>query len=114
METLDATSELIVLSDTLNIDISIFAGNKAKMLPPAVGRKFYAADQPIVPYYVFGPANEQGYLDALIRAAVTKVDIVSLIGFLSLKEVPDVIRRMTAISLPIPATFILQIRYMYR
>ncbi|WP_066597715.1 hypothetical protein [Sodalis-like endosymbiont of Proechinophthirus fluctus] len=45
-------------------------------------------------YYVFGPTNEQSYLDALIRDASAEMDIVSLVGFLPLEEVPDAIRRM--------------------
>lgn len=45
-------------------------------------------------YYVFGPANEQGYPDALVRDAGAEADIVSLIVLLPLQDVPDAIRRM--------------------
>lgn len=87
--------ELAVPSDTLNIGISISAGNKAKTLPPSVwGEIFTLLASLPCRYYVFGPANEQGYLDALIRDAGAEADIVSLIGLLPLEEVPDAIRRM--------------------
>ncbi|RLR17238.1 lipopolysaccharide heptosyltransferase family protein, partial [Sodalis-like symbiont of Bactericera trigonica] len=43
---------------------------------------------------MFGPANEQGYFDALVCHAGAGVDIVSLIGLLPLQEVPDAIRRI--------------------
>ncbi|BAE75471.1 Glycosyltransferase family 9 (heptosyltransferase) [Sodalis glossinidius str. 'morsitans'] len=87
--------ELATSTDTLNIGISISAGNKAKTLPPSVwGDIFTLLASLPCRYYVFGPASEQGYLDALVRHAGAEADIVSLIGLLPLQDVPDAIRRM--------------------
>lgn len=79
----------------INIGISISAGNKAKTLPARIWGEIFAllAGLPCR-FYVFGPENEQAYLDDLYQTLGPNPDIISLIGQLPLESVPAAISHM--------------------
>ncbi|TCV93498.1 glycosyltransferase family 9 protein [Biostraticola tofi] len=86
---------LIPASDKLKIGISISAGNKAKTVPAAIWAHIISRlDSLPCVFYVFGPKNEQPYLDALLQHMADNHRITSLIGKLALEEVPYAISRM--------------------
>lgn len=79
----------------LKIGISISAGNRAKTIPAVIWKQMMDAleDLPCT-WYVFGPPAEQSYLDELLALTDNSKNIVSLIGDLSLDEVPWAISQM--------------------
>lgn len=82
-------------NNKIKIGISISAGNKAKTIPTAVWIKILnvLAGLPCQ-FYVFGPENEQKYLDQLLEKLGNSENIISLIGKLELQEVPYAISQM--------------------
>jgi ADP-heptose:LPS heptosyltransferase len=81
--------------NTIKIGLSISAGNKSKTIPPIIWKKIFAAlDDVECVYYVFGPKNEQVWLDDLNREIGNRANIVSLIGQLPLEDVPFAISKM--------------------
>ncbi|MBU9824770.1 MULTISPECIES: glycosyltransferase family 9 protein [Rahnella] len=79
----------------IKIGISISAGNKAKTIPTAVWIKILNALKDIpCQFYIFGPENEQKYLDQLLGKLSHRENITSLIGKLKLHEVPHAISQM--------------------
>ncbi len=82
-------------SEHIKIGISISAGNKAKTIPTAIWIKILDSlkDLPCQ-FYVFGPENEQKYLDQLLAQKGDSENIISLIGKLKLHEVPHAISLM--------------------
>lgn len=85
----------LAASPGIKIGISISAGNKAKTIPPEVWLQIMdrLSDLPCT-FYAFGPPAEQPWLDALLKLAGPRDNIVSLIGQLRLEEVPWAIARM--------------------
>lgn len=81
--------------NVIKIGLSISAGNKSKTIPPVIWKKIFEslADLKCV-YYIFGPKNEQVWLDDLNREIETREDIISLIGQLPLEDVPFAISKM--------------------
>ncbi|MBU9853187.1 glycosyltransferase family 9 protein [Rahnella aceris] len=85
----------LAASKQVKIGISISAGNKAKTIPTAVWIKILntLAGLPCQ-FYVFGPENEQKYLDQLLEKLSARENIINLIGKLKLHEVPHAISQM--------------------
>lgn len=81
--------------EVIKIGLSISAGNKSKTIPPAAWKKIFSAlsDLSCV-YYIFGPKNEQVWLDDLYREIGELDNIISLIGKLPLESVPFAISKM--------------------
>ncbi len=81
--------------NVIKIGLSISAGNKSKTIPPSVWKKIFEAlgDLNCI-YYIFGPGNEQVWLDDLYREIGQKDNIISLIGELPLEDVPFAISKM--------------------
>lgn len=79
----------------IKIGLSISAGNKSKTIPPVIWKKIFTslADLNCI-YYIFGPRNEQVWLDDLFREVGEQDNIVSLIGELPLEDVPFAISKM--------------------
>ncbi len=79
----------------IKIGISISAGNKAKTIPATVWAQIFTtlSTLPCV-FYIFGPQDEQRYLDEFYQAVGDTGNIVSLVGQLQLDEVPFAISRM--------------------
>lgn len=82
-------------SAPIKIGLSISAGNKAKTVPTDVWIKILDALSTMpCQFYIFGPENEQPYLDQLLEKLSTREKITSLIGKLKLHEVPYAISQM--------------------
>jgi len=79
----------------IKIGISISAGNQAKTIPAAVWAQILTALRPLpCVFYIFGPQNENQYLDEFYHE-IGKIDhTVSLVGQLKLEEVPYAISKM--------------------
>lgn len=79
----------------IKIGISISAGNKAKTIPATVWAQILSTLSPLpCQFYIFGPQDEQRYLDEFYQAVGDSGNIVSLVGQLKLDEVPYAISRM--------------------
>jgi len=80
---------------SVKIGISISAGNKAKTIPTEIWIKILTSLAGLpCKFYVFGPDNEQKYLDKLLEKLSRHENIISLIGKLKLHEVPHAISLM--------------------
>ncbi|NDL64790.1 glycosyltransferase family 9 protein [Acerihabitans arboris] len=79
----------------IKIGISISAGNKAKTIPAAVWGQILAtlASLPCV-FYIFGPQDEQRYLDEFYQVNGGSGNVISLVGQLQLEEIPYAVSRM--------------------
>ena len=85
----------LAIKETIRIGISISAGNKAKTIPTDVWIKILDCLKGLpCQFYVFGPENEQPYLDQLLKKRNDNKNITSLIGKLKLHEVPYAISQM--------------------
>jgi len=79
----------------IKIGISISAGNKAKTIPASVWAQIFTTLNPLpCVFYIFGPQDEQRYLDEFYQAVGDTGNIVNLVGQLKLEEVPYAISRM--------------------
>lgn len=81
--------------DVIRIGISIAAGNKAKTVPPVIWKRIidHLADLPCE-FYVFGAPDEQSWLDDITRAYGDIPNLISLIGKITLEELPWAISKM--------------------
>lgn len=89
---LDKTGEI-------KIGISISAGNRAKTIPREVWQQIIQNLSNLdCQFIVFGPANEQPYLDALLEilSEEEKSRVVSLIGQMPLEDVPFALGQLDA------------------
>lgn len=81
--------------NVIKVGLSISAGNKSKTIPASVWKKVFDTLAGLnCIYYVFGPQSEQVWLDDLYREVGTRDNIVSLVGDLSLEDVPFAISKM--------------------
>lgn len=83
----------------IKIGISISAGNRAKTIPREIWLQIIQNLSDLnCRFIVFGPANEQPYLDALLEILSNeeKTRIVSLIGQLPLEDVPFALGQLDA------------------
>lgn len=79
----------------LKIGISISAGNKAKTIPAAVWGQILATLAPLpCAFYIFGPQDEQRYLDEFYQVNGNTGHVISLVGQLQLEEIPYAISLM--------------------
>ncbi|WP_236307472.1 glycosyltransferase family 9 protein [Enterobacter bugandensis] len=81
--------------DVIRIGISIAAGNKAKTVPPVIWKRIIdrLADLPCE-FHVFGAPDEQSWLDDITRAYGDIPNLISLIGKITLEELPWAISKM--------------------
>ncbi|MCT4700815.1 glycosyltransferase family 9 protein [Enterobacteriaceae bacterium H20N1] len=81
--------------NVIKIGLSISAGNKSKTIPPIIWKKIFKTLANLnCNYYIFGPKNEQVWLDDLYREIDEQDNIISLIGKLPLEDVPFAISKM--------------------
>lgn len=81
--------------NVIKIGLSISAGNKSKTIPPSIWKKIFKTLINLnCNYYIFGPKNEQVWLDDLYRETGEQGNIISLIGKLPLEDVPFAISKM--------------------
>ncbi|MCM7279332.1 glycosyltransferase family 9 protein [Enterobacter bugandensis] len=81
--------------DVIRIGISIAAGNKAKTVPPVIWKRIIdrLADLPCE-FHVFGAPDEQSWLDDITRAYGDIPNLISLIGKITLEDLPWAISKM--------------------
>ena len=91
----EQTLPALAKNQQIKIGISISAGNKAKTIPTDVWIEIFKCLRGLpCQFYVFGPENEQPYLDQLLAKLTESEHIISLIGQLKLHEVPYAISQM--------------------
>lgn len=87
--------EELFRSDKIKVGISISAGNQAKTIPPAIWKSLFdrLSDLPCE-FYVFGSPNELPRLIELNKVVGERENLVSMIGKISLEELPYAISKM--------------------
>lgn len=86
-------------SSEIKIGISISAGNSAKTIPREIWQQIIQSLSDLnCQFLVFGPANEQPYLDALLEilSDEEKSRVISLIGQMPLEDVPFALGQLNA------------------
>jgi len=84
---------------SIKIGISISAGNRAKTIPRDVWKQIIQNLSDLnCQFLVFGPSNEQPYLDALLEilSDEEKSRVISLIGQMPLQDVPYALSQLDA------------------
>lgn len=86
-------------NSAMKIGVSISAGNRAKTIPCKVWKQILQNLSDLnCQFLVFGPSNEQPYLDALLEILSTeeKSRVISMIGQLPLQDVPYALSQLDA------------------
>ncbi|WP_235375450.1 glycosyltransferase family 9 protein [Candidatus Pantoea carbekii] len=79
----------------IKIGISISAGNKAKTIPASTWFQLIDSLSCLsYNFYIFGVSEDQNYLDDLLKLTGNQSNLISLIGQLSLEDVPWAISKM--------------------